>query len=137
MAVSGPVSKARPSWDQEHERNGDQQEREEQRYRPAGKALLKTGADNDADDTGRPKQEALADVHVSVGSVYARRQGSDHCDRGKRSAGCLMLSVAEPQHQKRDDHGSAADAQERAERPGSRSDRGQPRSAMAEHGGAY
>src|SRR5439155_15674565 len=125
------------SWDQEHERHAHEQKPKDERYRPAGKALLKAGSDRDTDDARSSQQEPIADVHVSVGSLCACRESGDHCDRGQRGPGRLVLSVAEPKHQERNDHGSSTDTQKRAESAGGRSDCGQPRSAVAEHGRAY
>ena len=84
----------------------------------------------------RGDREALREVDVPVGGLGRGGERADNADRRQRGAGGLALVVAEPEHQQGHDDRSAAHAEERAERPGRGSDRGEARWPGG-HRGAY
>src|SRR4029453_6543443 len=101
-----------------------------------GEALLKRGSGDRADYAGDPDDRRVPRVDVPVGDCLNHdRDERDHDDRALALSRRLPLAVGEPENEKGDDYGPAADAEKATEDAGRGPDRDQLEAPG--HGGRY
>src|SRR5689334_1989757 len=111
-----PYFRRRP-LEHDQGRRHHEQDGEDPRQRPARHTLLQRGADDHSGHGREADQDALQHVDVPEQALDQRPEDRDQADRRERRPRGLVLLVAEPQDQQRDDHGASTDPEQAAERP--------------------